>query len=244
MTVSTETLLAYLDGELPAEEMKAVEAALAADPALRDELELHRALSGTLHGAFAPVLDEPVPERLLQAVKHHAKPSLGARLNAALRGAFAVRPLLTGSATAGAALAAGLVIGIFAFGPQVGDFTSGPHGLMANAALAQTLDRQLASNQDPGAARKVGLTFRNGKGEFCRTFAAPGSSGIACRGASGWAIAALAATPDHPATGAYQMAGADMPDSIRDAATAMMAGPVLNAEAEKQARDAGWSTKP
>jgi hypothetical protein len=244
MTVSTEQLLAYLDGALPPGEMKAVETALAADPELRRKLEHQRMLAQTLSHAFSPVLDEPVPERLLQAVVSRTAPTWPERMTAILRDAFTGHPLLSGSATATAALAAGLVLGVFASGPQRGDFASGPQGLVARAGLAQTLDRQLASNQEAGAARKVGLTFRNAKGAYCRTFTVPGSAGIACHEASGWAVAALASTDAQTSSPAYQMAGSDLPESIRDTATAMMAGAALNAEAEKQARDARWPSKP
>jgi anti-sigma factor RsiW len=62
MTVDTETLIAYIDGELDAVTAKRVERAIEADPALRAEMEQHRALTQSLHGAFAPIAQAPVPE--------------------------------------------------------------------------------------------------------------------------------------------------------------------------------------
>jgi len=241
MTVTTEKLLAYVDGELSPDEMKIVQAALAADPELRRELETQRALTHSLQSAFDRVLDEPIPGRLSEAVRsrdpgrswHH-------RVTEALRETFAVRPLFSGAAAASAALALGLAAGVFVAQPDGGDFAADPQGLMARAELAKTLDRQLASDQDPNAARKIGVTFRNGNGEYCRTFNVPGSAGVACREPAGWHVLALAATQSSRPQSQYRMAGADMPDAIRDAVTAMMAGPALNAEAEKRARDRGW----
>lgn len=244
MAIPTEKLLAYLDGELPPEEMRAVETALAADPVLRRQLDQQKALSGTLQNAFTPVLSEPVPQRLLDALAQHAATApLHQRLLSGLRAWFAHTPLLAGSATAAGAMAFGLVLGIGVVPPQSGDFASGPDGVVAKSGLATALTTQLASNQTEHAAAKIGLTFRNGKGDYCRTFQTSGTSGIACHEQQTWHIVALAASPGQTPQTAYHMAGSDMPESIRDAVTAMMSGSVLDAAAEQQARESGWAAK-
>lgn len=66
---SDEALVAYLDGELDADERAHVEAWLDADPAVRDRL-LALAESATLvRNAFAEFVTEPVPERLIAAAR-------------------------------------------------------------------------------------------------------------------------------------------------------------------------------
>jgi anti-sigma factor RsiW len=69
VSIPDEKLMAYADGELDAVERAQVEAAIAADPSLARRVESHRALRSKLSSAFSSVLDEPVPERLLSAVR-------------------------------------------------------------------------------------------------------------------------------------------------------------------------------
>src|SRR5262245_21219445 len=64
MKFSPETLMAYADGELDAETRRAIEAEMAVDPQVAQEVERHRAMRAEVGGAFAGVLDEPVPDRL------------------------------------------------------------------------------------------------------------------------------------------------------------------------------------
>jgi len=237
MAVSNEKLMAYLDGELPLEEAREVEAALAADPALRQSLERQRALAATIATAFRPLLDAPVPPRLTEAVTRR-RSGFAARAVAAMRKMFAQHPLQAGSATAGMALALGLAFGLFVVQPQSGDFAAGPQGIFAQSALAGALDNKLTSDAE-GAAR-IGISFRDGSGNYCRTFTSGGQAGIACRSGKTWRVVALApAAVEGP--GAYHMAASAMPDAIRDAATAMMAGAPLNAAEEKRARASGWA---
>jgi anti-sigma factor RsiW len=66
---SDEALVAYLDGELGSDERAHVEAWLDADPAVRDRL-LALAESATLvRNAFADIVNEPVPDRLIAAAR-------------------------------------------------------------------------------------------------------------------------------------------------------------------------------
>lgn len=64
MTISTQQLLAYADGELGPAEARAVEQALAADPLLAARLEAEQRLRATLKGHLDPVAHEPVPDAL------------------------------------------------------------------------------------------------------------------------------------------------------------------------------------
>lgn len=66
---SDEALVAYLDGELDADERAHVEAWLEADPAVRDRLLALAESATTLRGAFADFLSEPVPEQLIAAAR-------------------------------------------------------------------------------------------------------------------------------------------------------------------------------
>jgi anti-sigma factor RsiW len=46
---------------------------MAVDPQVAQEVERHRAMRAEVGGAFAGVLDEPVPDRLLRAARKRAK---------------------------------------------------------------------------------------------------------------------------------------------------------------------------
>lgn len=60
-------LHAYADGRLSAEETRAVEAELARDPEAAARVADWRALNARLHALYDPIIDEPVPARLLVA---------------------------------------------------------------------------------------------------------------------------------------------------------------------------------
>jgi anti-sigma factor RsiW len=66
---SDEALVAYLDGELDPAEQRHVEAWLDADPAVRERLDGLSHSTDRVRSAFADIVDEPVPERLLTAAR-------------------------------------------------------------------------------------------------------------------------------------------------------------------------------
>src|SRR4051794_36369252 len=69
---SDEALIAYLDGELDPAEQRHVEAWLDADPAIRDRLAALVNSADLVRSAYADIIDEPVPERLLKAARGEA----------------------------------------------------------------------------------------------------------------------------------------------------------------------------
>ena len=66
---SDEALVAYLDGELDADERAHVEAWLDADPAVRDRLLALADSATLLRNAFADFVTDPVPEQLIAAAR-------------------------------------------------------------------------------------------------------------------------------------------------------------------------------
>ena len=77
--ITDEMLIAYVDGELSEADRTLVASAVAADPALFEKLEQHRRFRARMFGAFAGVLDEPVPERLVEAARPSKVVSLAER---------------------------------------------------------------------------------------------------------------------------------------------------------------------
>lgn len=101
-------------------------------------------------------------------------------------------------------------------------------------ALAEALDTQLASNQPGDAAVRIGLSFQDKTGRYCRTFERHVLDGIGCREGGHWQ---LERTIAGQATGEYRQASSD---ELASAAAAMMRRGALDAAAERTARDAGW----
>jgi anti-sigma factor RsiW len=77
---SDEALVAYLDGELDADERAHVEAWLDADPAVRDRLLALAESATMLHNAYADFVTEPVPERLIAAARGETAPATEAEI--------------------------------------------------------------------------------------------------------------------------------------------------------------------
>jgi hypothetical protein len=67
--ISDEALMGYLDGQADAERTREIDAALGSDPALRDRLARLEASDAGVRAAFGTMLDQPVPHRLVEAVR-------------------------------------------------------------------------------------------------------------------------------------------------------------------------------
>lgn len=104
---SDEILIAYLDGELDAGTRLEVEAAIEIDRTTRDRVSELAQSAQALRAAFDPVLQEPVPERLLAAA-HGGSTAASADLATARRKRFGAQSWIEWAAAAGIA---GLVIG-------------------------------------------------------------------------------------------------------------------------------------
>lgn len=229
MKPSREELAAFADGELDDARCAAVAAAVEADPELAAQVSTHRALRRQLSSHFAPIVEAPLPERLVRPLKQgDAVVELAdARRK---REARSSGSLARWGWLAGPALAASLALALFMPGRDGGGQVEGQ--------LAVALDQQLVAGQAPDAPQRILLSFRNQAGEYCRAFTAQDQGGIACREADGWRMeqAGDGAKQDRSE---YRMAGSSSA-KILEWAQAMAAGPALDAAEERQARESGW----
>jgi anti-sigma factor ChrR (cupin superfamily) len=253
MTISEEMLMAYADGELDAASRARVEAAMQEDPEIGKRVARHRALRETMQGAFSGVLNEPVPERLIQAARGQtaapksAVVDLSAAREAARRKNSAA--LRWQPAAIAASLLLGLGLGFLAWHGSGGLIQSGAGGgLVASAALAEALSTQLSDDRAAERVAVTGLSFRNKSGDYCRTFSLKGtnaSSGLACREGTDWKIKALAQAPRGAATsGNFRTAASEDSPAIRAAIEASIDGEPLDHAGEIAAREAGWAAAP
>lgn len=226
MTLSKETLMAYVDGELPGEERAQVEAELAVNAEARAYVERQQALVRRMHASFNDILDMPVPSALQEA--------------GAPQRFFQSRLWRLTSWTAlpvAGALACGLLIGVMLNGSNV---VSRNGMLVARGALADALTQKVAADQS--GETRIGISFRDKNGRYCRTFREPTMAGVACRQGGGWAIAA-AGNVALETGGEYRQAGSAMPDFLRSTVEAMIVGEPLTADGERKARDARWNAR-
>ncbi len=245
MTFSNETLSAYTDGELDAATRAAVEAAMASDPQLEQRIAEYRALRARLQQAFAPVLAEPLPERLLASARGapaRQRPSNVIELQ--------TRPRARWSWPQWGAMAASLVIGAL-LGPLLSRSPTGnapvdTRGgqMLARGMLERALSEQLAGTQPAAAPVQVGVTFRARSGAYCRTFLVHDESqlaGLACRARSAWRIETLARTDPGPNRAGLRPAGSALPPAVAGTLDELIAGEPLDAAAEAAARARGWN---
>ncbi len=239
--------MAYADGELDAATRAAVEAAMADDPQLAQRVARHQRLRTRLSGAFDPVLDEPLPERLLNTVR-------SAPANAR---ADNVVPLQRPRASAprwswpqwgaiAASLVAGALLAPLLLRPPADAALSTREGqVLAGGVLSRALSEQLASRQSRDAPVQIGVSFRARDGEYCRTFMLRDKSalaGLACHNHGSWRLQLLtAAASPVTAPGAYRPAAAALPPAVMRAADELISGEPLDANAEAAARGRHWS---
>lgn len=252
MNFSDETLMAYVDQQLDAETRAALEAAMTTDIDLARRVERHAALAAHIRSAFEPVLDEPVPLRLQQAVAVNASDDNTAHASADIidfsQRRKPLRRHLPGrwSWPQWGAVAASLVVGVMAgrfgiFRQEVAPFATVGGQFVARGGLEHALSAQLASAQSDTVPVRIGISFVAQSGEYCRTFMlAGGNAGLACKADDVWHVRVLAQAAGDQASGTYRMAGSGLPPAVMREVDAAIAGAPLDAAAEAAAQRRDW----
>ncbi len=264
-------VMAWVDGELPPADQAAFEARLAREPALASAVARERALRARLQGAYAPVLDEPVPAGLLDLLAMPDEAPASSPPRSAANDPIPIGANDTPRAALPharrwhwrewGAMAASLVLGVVfgarllaphpaAGGADTVALNVGDDGaITAHGALRDALEQHVAGTVlDPNSPIAVGLTFRNHAREYCRTFTLDtASSGIACKQSEGWVVANLehaagtTTAAAAPHPGTYRTAASPFSATLLQAVDAMREGDTLDAAAETAARAKGWT---
>jgi len=202
ISLDHELLVSYVDGELPRERVADVETALMHDAAAWETVRLLRLSAQAAARAFASVMEEPVPERLVAAA---TAPSIARRRP--------VRRWPTAMAASLAALAIGLGAGYFLHVDR-GSYV--PASLPGSDPLAARFEAALGSALNGGTQGVpvayesqgmkgelvLGAGFTTSFGTHCRAFhrqetSADGNraaDGIACQAADkSWSVMSLPA---------------------------------------------------
>jgi len=245
MQFSDEVLMAYADNEVDADLRRQIEAAMALDPSIAERVAQHRRLRAEVSVAFDDVLEEPIPDRLLDAAAASpTRPATVTDLNAARTARQRATHPRRWTWVEWTSIAASLVIGILAGRTALQPahsslFATTAEGIVAHGELAAALTDQLGE-ADKDANVRIGLAFRATSGEYCRTFVATSTAGFACREPNAWKVRALSEAVGGAKGGEYRMAGTDLPPAILAAVEQSMTGEALDREQERAARSRDW----
>jgi len=236
MTHDRDTVRAYVDGELDDISAARMARAANADPEFAASVATEQLLRDALVSHFAPMLGEPVPERLTAPIDAARKVVW---LDEARKKRFGFNAMTL--RWAGPAIAAALILTVLTPGSG-GSQTETRDGLtFAANDLEQALDNQLVAEQQGGDTTRVLLSFADQKGDLCRGFARADVSGIACREQGGWHLRVQRDGVD-VAGGDYRQASS-VDNAIMVAAQNLAAGPALDAQQERLAKDRGWRVR-
>lgn len=258
MSISDETLMAYADGEADAATRASVESAMQTDPQIAQRIARHRAMREAMRGAFADVLREPVPGRLVAAARGRSSEVGGAAATdpddtviefaGVLAAAAALKKARSARRWQPFALAASLLLGVgvgfLAWHGSGNLVDSDSRGLVAGTALSNALSSQLSEDRGAKLAAVTGLSFRDKSGAYCRTFSLNGAgaaSGLACRDGTHWRLKALAQSTETAGGGSFRTAASSLSPAIRAAVEESIDGEPLDRTAEIAARQSGWS---
>lgn len=241
-------IYAYVDGELDAATAARLEADSRADAALAARIAEQRGLRARLRAEFDPVLDEPLPQRLgdaLAGAGHGAGITPIGAARSERGGAARPRWSLREWTAVAATLVLGVLVGLLASRSSGGLPLELDRGrLVAVDYLDTALSTQLAGAAPQGAAARIGLSFRAAGGEYCRTFATQaGPGGLACRRDGRWAVELLdAAAPPAP-TGDFRQASSALSPAMLGAISALGASDLLTPDEERQQLASGWDAR-
>jgi hypothetical protein len=231
---------AYVDGELDAPTAARIEADSHADVALAARIASQRELGTLLRGAFDPVLAEPIPQRLRDALAQPAA-SAGVTPIGAARGTSPPRARWSRRewGAIAATLMLGILVGAVAWRTPGGLQLDSENGrLVARGKLDSALSTQLPGTGS--GATRIGLSFRAGDGAWCRSFSLrDAGAGLACRRQGRWEVQLIDGAS--PAPGAdYRQAASSLSPALLNAITALGGGDALTPEEEQQQLRAGW----
>ncbi len=232
--IDDDMLSAFLDGELPAQDILAVRTALANDPALAERLAALQRVNDMV-ARHAKALDAtPLPSRVLALLDTTAAQPTATILQGPWQ-------RWTRHAGAQLALAASLVLGL---GVAVNYLRSpAPAELPALATYTEQLD-----NTPSGATVAMDtatlvqrFSFRDRDNRYCRQYqlstTTTGTENVACRTEQGWTLVASLAVPV-TTTGDYQAASSSA--ELNAVLDSLMQGAALDLATEGELIERGW----
>ncbi len=244
--LNPEVLMAYVDGELDAEQKSSVEALIARDPEARAMVNRFRHSADQLRKGFDDILDLPVPPHLIDTIRNH-KPDPSIVPLTRLQGKTGLFRWPSLALAASVALFVGILAGVALLG---GPAIEAPT-VLANL-LQETLELQPSGtsqvSDDALEAITPISTFHTTDGRVCREFQRQSHGrktvGIACRDTDGQWVALVeidhALLAADPGVELEYMPASGSADPLAAALSALRAGPVLTTAEEQRLRSQGW----
>lgn len=246
MSWSDEKLSAYLDGELPHEEMEQLERDLAADSVLAGRLDRMTGANQAFLTAAADIDAAPLPART-EALLANAGKTESARIIPFPRRvlAFVVEHRAVAASLVCAAAAYALGTSVM---PDTASDIPASNGLIASASPLYRVLEQGASGaavQLPGGIdAKPQLTFLTANDAVCRQYelTTPGGAveGIACRQDEGWRVQVASFASGRIGQGDYQTASSGRSAALEAFIDANISGSPLNGAEESELMARGW----
>lgn len=241
-----EILSAFIDGELPAEEMDEVRREIDQSAALAARVEALKKADRAVACAYRAIDDEPMPQGVLDllAAKSEAPDSNVVSLPRRRAGGGA--RYWPAALAASLALAAGVGLGLqFSAG---GALIAGTieKGNPLYAALETTPSAETVKlDGRRGAIFTPVLSFRSQAGDICREFSLSsgdrGNRAVACRGDDAWIVEfAVAAAPLATDSGVYSTASSGLNEAFDSFVDDLIANEPFAPEEEAALIEAGW----
>jgi anti-sigma factor RsiW len=239
MTITDETLSAFLDGELSGEERAQVEAAIAADPALEARLSALDAATRRFAAAIRETDAAPMPAGVEDLLRPKADNVVAFKPRKKERPKWAAA-----AAIAASLLALVVAAGLFGAGPGGGERVMIAAGPIDKASpLHRALDRTASADsaQVGRSSIRPVATFRVAGGALCREFIAAQGAGavraVACREDRQWTV--KIAAEESPSAGGYQTASGPAA-AIGAYVDSAIKGDPLGPDDERALIDAKW----
>lgn len=241
-----EILSAFIDGELPPEEMDEVAREIDKSAALAARVEALKKADRAVAGAYRTIDEEPMPQGVLDLLAAKNRAPVSNVVAMPRRHAGGGARYWPTALAASLALAAGLGLGLqFSAG---GALIAGTieKGNPLYAALETTPSAETVTiDGRRGATITPVLSFRSQTGDICREFSL--SSGdranraVACRGENAWTVEfAVAAALQATDSGAYSTASSGLNSAFDSFVDDLIANEPFAPEEEAALIEAGW----
>ena len=236
MEYSDETLSAYIDGELPADEARSLEAEIQEDAKLAQRVENLRSVDAVLSEALSDVADEAVPEHIFAMVTDARDQSKIVSLSTARPRSWFQSPLAVA-----AAAAFGLAVGLVFTPRQMAE--SGAQIYAGSVEGGTPLYRALEtlpSNTSENGLTPI-VTFATSDGRVCREITGPESRALACRSSDDWTVLAVTHEVSSAGGGTYETASASASIVFDVLAQELMHDAPMSAAQEQRLLEQNWS---
>jgi negative regulator of sigma E activity len=257
--VPDEVLMAYVDGELPEDERKAVRAALAADQSLVERMQSFLFTRGPLLRPFDAVLASPIPERL-SALLANAAPAPQRRAPGT-SGSSKLRQIIAGfwtpflsPAAAIPVVIAGVAGGWLLQQALNSDFVAldSRGGLVASAAVQAALETTPMKGQAAIGSQvtlEPTFTFATAKDGWCRQYRlthrdGQSANGLACRDHGLWRVIVQTPGALRPHSSDKTVPAGEDEGVVGEVRSAMKEGDVLGREEEERLMREHWPARP